>query len=170
MSTKTPLQASDKAFEPENFHIRSLQDEVKVDQLCALLVETFYHHLVHEKRIAPLVAGRMARGADHFLREFIIPEQCENIFAIPPKRVLQFAGNWYIVKTLDPNPKELGHILEGIRAFYAFCTNLGKVESVLFEEIALNCDRLDYYEQRIDSFWAIEDDGFFAWDAECSLR
>jgi hypothetical protein len=170
MRKKPPLKVSDKAFEFDNFNIRNLDDEIVVDQLCALFLETFYHHLVEKNKVAPIVAGRLARGADHFLREFIIPEQGENIFSISPDCVRQFAGNWYIVKTLEPNAKELGNILNGIKEFYGFCKNAGKIDSVLYEEIARNCDRLDYYERRIDSFWEIEGDGFFSWDAECSLK
>ena len=170
MKTKPPLSESDKAFEFDNFNVRNLDDEIVVDQLCALFLETFYHYLVHKNKTAPVVAGRLARGADHFLRDFIIPEQGENIFAISPDCVRKFAGNWYIVKNLEPNTKELENILNGVREFYAFCEKSGKIDSGLYEEIARNCDKLDYYKRRIDSFWEIEDDGFFSWDAECSLK
>ncbi|MCK7482142.1 MAG: hypothetical protein M0C28_37060 [Candidatus Moduliflexus flocculans] len=36
----------------------------------------------------------------YFLREFVIAECDDNLFRLPAERVRQFAGHWYIVRTL----------------------------------------------------------------------
>lgn len=170
MTYKIAPHPENVEFNLENFNIRTFEDEIGVDQLCGLFLQSFFRHLVETGDANPAEAGGQARGADHFLREFIIPERQENIFAIPPERIRQFAGNWYIVRTLEPNSQELATILAGIKIFYRFCAQTGKTDRSRYEAIAYHCDQLDYYRQRIDSFWAIEDDGYFAWRAECPLE
>ncbi|MBN2427058.1 MAG: hypothetical protein JXK94_01840 [Deltaproteobacteria bacterium] len=170
MSRETAPPPGDLCFARKKFDIRTLEDEIAVDQLCSRFLQSFFHHLVETEKTSPAEAARLARGADHFLREFIIPEKRENIFVISCERVRQFAGNWYIVRTLEPNPKELCDILDGIKTFYRFCSQSGKTDFTRYEAIVHHCNQLDYYRKRIDSFWAIEDDGYFSWNAECPLE
>ncbi len=154
----------------ENFEVRNLDDEIRVDGLCRQLLQEFHHELLHAGALPPETAGALAHGADYFLREFVIPDRRENIFSLSPWRVRQFAGNWYIVRNLEPNMAELTGILHGVAAFYDFCRRAGMVTDELAAEVRAECAELDYYRRRIDSFWAIEDDGYRAWEEECSLK
>lgn len=159
-----------EVFRAENFDIRGLQDEIRADRLCRRLLEIFYLDLVEGEKLPPEEASALAYGADYFLREFVIPDRQENIFALRPGRVRQFAGNWYIVRNLEPNMVELEAILKGVDAFYAYCLRVGKVSPERAGDVHRECGELGYYRRRIESFWAIEKDGYFAWEAECSLR
>jgi hypothetical protein len=160
----------DPLFARENFEIHNLQDEIRVDELCQRLLHCFRRELVENEKLPPEQAGALAHGADYFLREFVIPDRRENILALRPGRVRQFAGNWYIVRNLEPNMAELGSILQGVEAFYAYLGKVGKVSAELKAAVRQECALLDYYSQRIDDFWAIEGDGYAAWERECTLK
>jgi hypothetical protein len=156
-------------FAIEEFEIRNLQDEIRVDRLCSDFLKFFYLDLVEEGRSAE-EASALAYGADYFLREFVIPDRRENIFALRPGRMRQFAGNWYIVRTLEPNMVELDGILAGTLAFYRYCRKVSKVNESLLSDMEKDCADRDYYRDRIEAFWAIVDDGYLAWEKECSLK
>lgn len=168
MTEKKVLPIDDPSFASEHFLPGSLADEIRIDRLCALLLQTFCR-----ERIAagcdPLRAGALARGADYFLREFVIDNRRDNLFLLPAGRVRQFAANWYIINTLEPNRSELAEVLAGVEAFYSFCREHGKVTDTCYRQVAAECTDLDYYEARIESFWAIRDDGYLTWDAACPL-
>jgi hypothetical protein len=169
----TDLHFSDKGdsiFKKNDFEIRELQDEIRADELCGRLLKLFHRDMMEEEGIPPAEAGTLTHGADYFLREFVIPDRRENIFAPRPSLVRQFAGNWYIVKNLEPNMAELGEMLMGIMAFYHYCEKVGLVSSEITARIQEECEQLDFYRQRIDSFWEIEGDGYFEWEKECSLK
>lgn len=157
-------------FRKKDFDIRTLQDEIRADALCERFLRLFREHLVEREGRSPEEAGALAHGADYFLREFVISARRENILEIPPKRVRQFAGNWYIVKTLEPNMVGLGQILQGTEAFYAYCRDIDKVSPETAEGVREECAKRDYYQNRIDRFWKIEGDGFLAWEQECPLK
>lgn len=156
-------------FRKENFEVKTLDDEIRIDSLCQRLLRLFYLDMVEEGR-SPAESGLLTWGADYFLREFIIPDRRDNIFAPPPGRVRQFAGNWYIVKNLEPNMKELGNILQGVGAFYEYGRKIGKVAEEVVEDVRRDCADLDFYSRRIDTFWKIEGEGYSAWERECSLK
>jgi hypothetical protein len=156
-------------FDPELFDIANLDDEIRADQCCVQLLRIFYKDLVNEG-LSPLDAGELTKGADYFLREFVIADRLDNIFTIAPHRVRQFAGNWYIVKTMAPNLVELEAILQGTQAFYEYCGKIGRIAPERAERIGCECRELDYYRGRIESFWAIEGDGYQQWENQCSLK
>lgn len=160
----------DPSFARENFEIRDLQDEIRVDELCQRLLQRFREDMMQRENLPAAQVGALAHGADYFLREFIIPDRGENIFALRPGRVRQFAGNWYIVRTLEPNMAELERILLGIEAFYDWCETTGKVNPATANNVRQECASLEYYRRRIEDFWAIEGDGYEAWERECSLK
>jgi hypothetical protein len=160
----------EQLFARESFEIHNLQDEIRADQLCQRLLQCFRRDLKEMDKRLPAQAGVLAHGADYFLREFVIPDRRENIFVLRPGRVRQFAGNWYIVRNLEPNMAELESILQGIAEFYAWCARVGKVSAELAETVRQECSLLDYYRQRIEDFWAIEGDGYLAWERECTLK
>lgn len=155
---------------PVNFDITTLEDEIRADQLCSDLLRAFARNLAEEEALEPARAGALAHGADYYLREFIIADRRENIYAPKPGRVRQFAGNWYIVKTLEPNLVELSGILEGVVAFYHFCLKNNRISSQTLESIQAECAELAYYAQRIEDFWNITGDGYSAWRDACSLK
>lgn len=156
-------------FAEEHFNITCLDDEIRVDALCGRLLQAFCHDLVAAGE-EPLRAGQLARGADYFLRDFIIADRRDNLFRIDALRVRQFAGNWYIVRNLEPNIAELREMLAGVEAFYRYCADHSKISKVNAEAIASACHQLDYYAERIETFWTIQGDGFSAWDRACPLQ
>jgi len=151
------------------FDIADWKDETRVDALCVELLKTFHQHLTQEQQTDPMLAGSLARGADYFLREFVIGDRQDNLLELAPQRVRQFAGHWYIIRTLEPNMTELGDILAGVSAFYNWCEKSGRVEHWRSQKIDERCKELAYYESRIESFWAIRDDGYAAWQKACPL-
>jgi hypothetical protein len=157
-------------FNKDHFDIRDLQDEIRADELCGHFLQIFYRAIVEDEKFHKEDAGLLAHGADYFLREFVIPDRRENIFELSPGRVRQFAGNWYIIKNLEPNMKELRGILQGIEAFYQYCEKTGMVSSDILDNVHKECADLEFYRQRIESFWAIEGDGYQRWEQECSLK
>ena len=156
-------------FQPEDFNIRNLDDEIRADQLCHQLLEHFYLDQVNAQGATAEEASALAYGADYFLREFVIGDRRENILAIHAERIRQFAGNWYIVKTLEPNLAELEGVLRGVSAFYAYCARIGKIPTVRAAEIRRAGEDRAYFQERIESFWSLEGNGYVQWEAECSL-
>lgn len=153
-----------------DFNIASLDDEIQVDMRCVDLLRHFNQYLTCQKGLAPAQAGEICHGADYFLREFMIADRRENLFCASAARVQQFAGHWYIIRTPEPNLTELNSILKGTAMFYSFLTEQGLVDRQASRDIAQQCDATDYYQHRIDDFWAIEGDGFDAWRQSCPLE
>jgi len=152
-----------------DYNIQDLDDEIRVDKLCVDLLRHLYHDLTQGQGVDAEQAGSLCRGADFFLREFIIAERCENLLKVEPVRVRQFAGHWYITRTPEPNMIELGEILAGTSRFYNFLFRQKLISEAVAEEIAGHCRALDYYQQRIEDFWGIEDGGFEPWRQACPL-
>jgi len=158
-----------KGIDKTAFHVGSLDDEIQVDKLCVDLLKHLLQHLTKEDGLEPERAGELCHGADYFLREFIIADRQVNLFQVGADQVRQFAGHWYIIRTLEPNRAELGGILDGVAACYAFLNRQGLVPDQQTAEIATACSDLDSYVARIESFWAIENGGFDEWRAGCPL-
>ncbi len=156
-------------FDPENYQIESFEDELRVDNNSKVLLKKFHLYLLNNKDTPPLEAGSMASGADYFLRDYMIDNRQINIFAITVDLIHSFAGNWYIVSTLEPNMAELESFLIGISNFYIFCSEHKLIEPPLAEQIGQACADLDLYRQRIDSFNNIVGDGFIEWNKTCLL-
>ncbi|MDY0191736.1 MAG: hypothetical protein RBR22_13500 [Desulfuromonas sp.] len=151
-----------------DFNISDLDSEIKVDQQCSKLLQQFHAQLLQDE-IEPLVAGQLAHGADYFLRDFIIADRQMNIFTVDHNSVRQFAGHWYIIKNLEPNIKELANLLQGVAVFYTYLHQLELLEQDIHTQIQLATAELDFYQQRIDQFWDISDDGYHQWCAACPL-
>jgi hypothetical protein len=162
----TPLL---QGLEIRDYDVQNLDDEIRVDRLCVNLLRHLYQELTQVNGMDGEQAGSCCRGADYFLREFIIGDRCENLFQIAPVRVRQFAGHWYITRTPEPNMVELKEILAGTTAFYKFLARQKLVSESLAEGVSEQCLELDYYQQRIDDFWAIADEGYDDWRQACPL-
>jgi hypothetical protein len=167
-NTNKNLQQIDP-LDQNNYSIETLEDIIRVDQLCKKLLKQYHQYLLKEKVTEPFEARIKASGADFFLRDFIIDNQQKNIFHVSAELVRRFAGNWYIVSTLEPNIKELKSILKGIDNFYAFCAAKKLVNPSTAAKINLSCAHVDYYQQRINSFHDLIGDGYATWNNECPL-
>lgn len=158
----------DMLFTTSAYELSSLDDEIRVDGLCRELLKRFHQQLLQDND--PLVAGSMAAGADYFLRDFMIDNQRANIYDLTAKRIHSFAGNWYIVNTLEPNITELESLLCGVEQFCLFSSGHHMTPPEQAQQAAVACRELDYYQERIDSFHAIVDNGFNHWNAACPLK
>ena len=158
-----------EAFPITAFSITTLEDEIRSDHLCHELLRRFAAELAAGGGFEPAVAGRLAHGADYFLREFIIGDRPENILELQPQRFRQFAGNWYIVRNLEPNLKELLAILEGVTVFYHYLAEQGLVPATLASAVHTQAADVEFFRERIDSFWAIDNDGYSRWNRTCPV-
>ena len=164
-----PEQPLAEAFPESVFVIENLEGEIRADRLCHELLRRFARDLTTGGQFAPAAAGALAHGADYFLREFVIGERRENILTLQPRRVRQFAGNWYIVRNLEPNLKELQTVLEGVVTFYHYLAEQGLVDPVLAAAVREQAADTAYFAARIEAFWEIVDDGFSRWDQDCPV-
>ena len=156
-------------YDQKNYAIESLEDEIRADQISKILLKQFHQYLLNTKEISPLAAGSMASGADYYLRDYMIDNRRTNIFEISPELIKSFAGNWYIISSLEPNMVELESILIGINSFYNFCAEKKVISSATAEQANQACSCYEYYLQRIESFNAITGAGFIAWNKACPL-
>jgi len=152
-----------------DFDIATLEDELRVDGLCRDLLMTFYYDCIAsgmEENEATLLAS----SADHYLRDYLIGVRQLNLLDSGPDEVRKFACNWYIVNTMEPVIAEIATHLNGIRKFYLFLAGINAIDAEFYKVIETHCTALDYYNFRIESFWAIKDDGYCDWESECSLK
>jgi hypothetical protein len=163
----TPL--SFNQVNPEDFNIASLDDEIRVDTLCGRLLLAVRDQILARRNRTPLEVGELCHGADLFLRDFVIAACGDNPLRLPPERIRQFAGHWYIINTLEPNAGDLAVILSGVADCYAILAEHGLVDAELAQAAAAAGRELPWYRQRIDDYWAIEADGYAAWRAACPL-
>lgn len=147
----------------------TLEDELRVDRLCSDLLHRFYSESM-EAGLSPEEATALAGAADYFIRDFVVSIKMRSIFDERPGIVRQFAGNWYIVNTMEPLASEIDGYLAGIRGFYRFLHGHQLISLKFLNMIEAECAERDYYESRIESFWDITGDGYLAWEKECSLK
>ncbi len=169
MTTKPHPAPPAELLDKSSYTIKTLEDEIRVDQLCCALLKKFHRSLLEEQQLDPLDAGSQAAGADYFLRNFVIDNRRGNIFEVTDKQVRCFAGHWYITSNLEPNLVELTAMLNGVASFYRFCAASSLVGQEVAAAIEQTCNDLAYYQNRIDSFHSLSGDGFMAWGKECPL-
>ncbi|MEA5114570.1 MAG: hypothetical protein VB050_11145 [Geobacteraceae bacterium] len=153
----------------KDFKITSDEDEIRVDGLCRNILRDFHRSLL-DRGTPPHEAGSLAHGADYFLRDYVVSARRENILDETPGLIRRFAATWYIISTLEPSLDELAGYLKGVRAFYYFLHDKGMISPPWLSRAVQECSDLDYYGKRIESFWNIKDDGYVAWEAECTLK
>jgi hypothetical protein len=156
-------------FNKNDFTIDSLENELRVDELCRKLLKDFHQHLLRNG-VPPLDAGTMAHGADYYLRDYLVSARCRNLFQEKEGDVRTFAATWYIISTLEPKVEELEGHLSGVREFYRFLHSQELISGEYLSQIEKECDGISWYNERIESFWNIRDDGYLAWERECSLK
>lgn len=152
-----------------DFDIVTVEDEIRVDALCKSILMNFYEALL-SSGMDQGGATILANGADHFIREFLVGVKFHNIFDEKPGVVRQFAGNWYIVNTLEPTVEYLANALPGVASFYRFLAEKSLVSADYYRIVKNESEDLEFYRSRIDSFWEITGDGYAEWEKGCSLR
>ncbi len=152
-----------------DFNIATLDDELRVDSLCRDLLMKFYHDRI-SAGLDEHEATLLANSADYFIRDYVIGFRQLNILSAASGLVRGFAGNWYIVNTLEPSDKEIEGHLRGIREFYHFLRREGAIDDVFLATIDRECSDKEYYAARIESFWDIKGDGYYEWENDCSLK
>lgn len=152
-----------------DFQIQTLEDELRVDGLCRELLFTFYNNRI-ESGMSEHDATLLANGADFYLRDYLIGARQLNLLDADPGVVRKFAGNWYIVNTMEPSIDEIEGYLAGIREFYKFLLSFDAIDALSFDAIDQDCSDISYYQARIDAFWEIKGDGYYDWERECSLK
>lgn len=154
----------------ENYTIASLESEIRADRYCAQLLKHFHRWLLDKQQHEALEAGRLAAGADYFLREFLIGSRRQNIFSATEEQLRQFGGNWYIISNLEPNSAELESMLLGTTLFYTYCHELDLFSAEDTQAFAIVAQQKSFFSDRIEDFHHLEDDGYSAWDQACSLK
>ena len=153
-----------------NYHIDSLESEIRADRYCTQLLKCFHRWLLDKQRREALEAGQLAAGADYFLREFLIGARRQNIFSATAEQLRQFGGNWYIISNLEPNSAELEPMLQGSALFYNYCVEQDLFSAEEAKAIAGIAQQDTFFSVRIEGFYQLEDDGYSAWDQACSLK
>lgn len=153
----------------DDFRLRGPGDDLRVDRLCQEILRRFYEYLLHAGT-SPEEATRRASAADYYLRDFVVDNQCLNILDELPGIVRRFAGNWYIVNTIEPNLAELTGKLQGIAEFYRYLHIQGLVSAAQLAWMEAECADNAFYGRRIESFLALSGDDYLAWERECSLK
>jgi hypothetical protein len=156
-------------FEHDDFNFTTLEDELRVDELCQSLLKHFYQHLQLGGR-TPQQASDLAYAVDFYVRDYVLDFARQNVMRPQPGIVRRFAANWYITHTLDPEADMLGRSLEGITEFYRYLRNRHYISSEELGWLEHETADTGYYRQRIESFLAICGDGYVDWEAECPLK
>jgi hypothetical protein len=147
----------------------TLEDELRVDRLCSDLLHRFYCESM-DAGLSPEEATALAGAADYFVRDFVVSIKARSIFDERPGIVRQFAGNWYIVNTMEPLASEIDGYLDGIKGFYRFLHGHQLISLKFLQAIEAECADREFYASRIESFWAISGDGYLTWEKECTLK
>jgi hypothetical protein len=153
----------------KSFAIETVEDEVRVDGLCRDLLLRFYEELSAESG-DPETATELARSADYYLRDFLVGFKQWSLFDESRTPVRIFAGNWYIVNTLEPSSDELARHLAGIIALYRYLHRHGAISAPFLARLERECGDHAFYEERLRGFWNIEGDGYYEWERACPLR
>lgn len=154
----------------QNYDIDSLETEIRAEQHAKQLLKKFHRWLLEKEQRDALNAGQLAAGADYFLCEFLIGARRQNIFITGAEQIRQFGGNWYIIRNLEPNLKELQPMLEGTALFFRFCAELKTFSTDEAERIATTVSDTTYFAERIETFHRLEDDAYKGWDRDCPLK
>lgn len=153
-------------FKHDDFDVKSLEDELKVDGLCRKLLEQFYHNLQH-MGLTPENASELAYSADYYVRDYLVDCLQQNILRPQVGLVRYFAASWYITRTLEPEMAVLERHLTGIVAWYRFLREQQYISIDELSGIEQDAAQRDYFQARLERFLNLAGDGYEAWDAEC---
>jgi hypothetical protein len=156
-------------FEHDDFDFTTLEDELRVDELCQSLLKHFYQHLQLSGH-TPQQASDLAYAVDFYLRDYVLDFARQNVMRPQPGVIRRFAANWFITHTLDPEAAMLERSLEGIREFYRYLHGRHYISREELSWLEKETEQTEYYRRRIEDFLAIYGDGYVAWEAECPLK
>jgi hypothetical protein len=156
-------------LEQVDFDFADMEEELRVDERCRSLLNRFYADLINSG-VTTQHASDLAFCADFYLRDYLLDFSRQNVVRPRPGIVRYFAGNWFIIKTLDPEIAVLELHLEAIAELYRFLHRQHYISRDELEYLLAETAQTDFYRQRIESFLSIYGDGYIAWDAECPLE
>ncbi len=162
-------QCPEIELEHEDFDFVTLEDELRVDELCQSLLKSFYQHLQLSGH-TPQQSSDLAYAVDFYLRDYVLDFSRQNVVSPQPGIIRRFAANWYITHTLDPEITLLEHQLEGIREFYRFLHGQHFISREELKWLEAEAAESGYYRHRVENFLAIHGEGYVAWEAECPLK
>lgn len=168
-NNRPAMEQGEPTINKDDFAIVTVEDEIRADGLCKVLLKQFYDSLL-AGGVAPQEATLVANGADYYVRDFLVGYKHRSLFDERPGIVRQFGGNWYIVNTIEPSTEELAGHLRGACSFYRFLHGKGLIGGDFLAAMEQECSDATFYEGRIRSFWEIEGDGYLAWERACSLK
>lgn len=156
-------------FHCNDFDFTTLEDELRVDQHCRLLLKHFYDWLL-ERGDTPERASALAYCVDYYLRDYLMDALRGNVLRCKPGLVRCFGGTWYITRTIDPEIALLEQHLDGILAYYGYLLEAGLITAQEMAMVEAECSDRDWYRCRIDAFLNLQGDGYEPWEQECSFR
>jgi hypothetical protein len=155
-------------FIQADFDFETIEDELLVDGHCQTLLHLFYQQM-QQDGLEPQKASDLAYCADYYVRDYLIDFKRQNLLLPEPGTVRQFAANWYITRTLEPEIAVLKHHLEAIARFYDFLYKMELINKKQLDAVLADTTDIDYYEARICEFLAISGDGFVSWELACPM-
>ncbi|NVN90204.1 MAG: hypothetical protein HXX11_06330 [Desulfuromonadales bacterium] len=165
----TEQQLPEVEFEHDDFDFASLEEEVRVNERCQSLLNSFYNYLIIRGE-DPQVASDLAFCADRYVRDYLLDFARLNVVQPVPGVIRRFAATWFITHTLDPEMPVLERYLKAIVKLYAFLQSQHFISREELSWLEAEASLTDYYGQRIESFLAIKGDEFAVWEAECPLN
>lgn len=161
-------QLPEVEFEHDDFDFVTLEEELKVNERCQSLLNSFYGYLIG-RGDDPRAASDLAFCADRYLRDYLLDAARQNVVQPLPGVVRRFAATWFIVRTLDPTLDVLGRHLRAIAELYRFLHSQHFISREELGWLEREAADEEFYRRRLESFLALGADGYGAWQAECPL-
>ena len=158
-----------KPFNADDFEFESLEQELQADQHCQRLLLDYYNWL-QQNGMTPQEATQLAYSADYYLRDYLLDHLRANPLKPQDGIVRYFAGNWYIVKNMEPEQKQLSQHLLAIQQLYTYIKQLELITQEELNQLMTETLETDFYTQRIADFLALAGDGYTEWDNDCTIN
>ncbi|MHB8764230.1 MAG: hypothetical protein ACYDA8_07850 [Deferrisomatales bacterium] len=158
--------------DPCDYTLRGPDDFVRLDQLCAELLQGFRDWLQTPAGGAaePRHAGALAHAADRYLRDFVVDIAETGPADADPGLGRQYLGNWYIVHTLVPTHEQVDLILEALRRLYPYLEQVGVLTPGAARAGAEALADGGFFHDRLEAFWGLTPDDIAAWRAVADYR
>lgn len=154
----------------EDLRFREPGDFVRLDSLCGEVLREFDGWLQEREGLGPEEAGRLARAADRYLRDFLVDIQERGPAEAGPASVREYLGNWYVVNTLAPTHGEVEVILRSLRCLHRFFDEVGIMDTGARQEAEGALSDADFFHRRLEEFWELTPDEIIVWRAVDDYR
>jgi len=161
--------AAEIEFEPDDFDFSDIEEELAVDERCRTLLNRFYMDLLG-RGLSEGEASELAFCADYYLRDYLLDFSRQNVVRPRPGIIRFYAGNWFIIKTLDPEMSVLETHLKAISELYVFLHRQHYISKEELDYLLDEAGQTEFYRQRIESFLKIKGDGYIEWGSACPLE